>query len=330
MPKDILEKTGSVHKKRAVKLWKVIALGVAVLLIILILVPLTALPIFMNRHIDYRGYETEKYPLQGIYDASDYGLTETEIYVETDDGYKLWCSEIAVDHPKAVVIYLSGIVQPSVTYFYGHAKLMQDNGYSSILLDVRSHGQSSGKQIGLGYTEISDVQAVVGYISNCDEYEGVPIILHGASMGGAIALNAFGQIPEIDAVIAMSSYSSFEDEIMDQLDRYHVPGVIQSLEKPIIILALKMIYGGQAVDELKPVMQIQNAHGRPVFLIACTGDVEVPPINTQQLGEACPDANIWIRDSWEHFIVSGCDFSNVAEDSEYCENILGFLEKSIR
>ena len=47
------------------------------------------------------------------------------------DGYNIWASEIYTENPKAIIIYWSGIQQPSVTYYCGHAKWMQDNGYAS-------------------------------------------------------------------------------------------------------------------------------------------------------------------------------------------------------
>jgi hypothetical protein len=48
-----------------------------------------------------------------------------------------------------------------------------------------------------------------------------------------------------------------------------------------------------------------------------------------RLKEAYPQAEVWIRDSWEHFIVKDCDFKNVEKDKEYCIKILGFLENNL-
>lgn len=64
---------------------------------------------------------------------------------------------------------------------------------------------------------------------------------------------------------------------------------------------------------------------RPVLLIACSGDASVPVENTHILQQGYPDAEVWIRDSWEHFIVKDCNFSKVAEDIEYCSRILTWI-----
>lgn len=315
-------------KKRLLKsIIKVAVITLIICCVFMIITPFVAIPLFLNHHIDYKGYATEKYPLQDIYYASDYSLDETQIYLETEDELNVWCSEIYVEKPKAVIIYLTGIVQPSITYFYGHAAWMKGNGYATILLEVRGHGQSDGNRICLGYEETNDVRAVVNYIKNNEKYEDVPIVLHGVSMGGSIAINAFGQINDIDAIIAMSAYSSFEDVVMDLAEQYHIPGSIRIIEKPLVKLALQTVFGTDTVNKVKPIEQIKNAEERPVLLVACTGDTEVPSISTERLKKANPNVHTWMRNSQEHFIVGNCDFKNILDDDEYCKTILEFLNQ---
>ncbi|HHT56303.1 MAG TPA: hypothetical protein GXZ73_01735 [Herbinix luporum] len=80
---------------------------------------------------------------------------------------------------------------------------------------------------------------------------------------------------------------------------------------------------------MKPELQIQNAKGRPVAIIACSGDDSVPVENTYILKECADYADVWIRDSWEHFIVKDCNFKNVEEDTEYCDYIKQFIQKVV-
>lgn len=308
---------------------KVIAIGSGIFLLLLVLIPYFALPMFLNRHVNYRGEATYNYPLQDIYQAKDFNLDENQMYLKTDDNLKIWASEITTTNPKAVIIYLSGIVQPSVTYFYGHAKMMQDNGYASILIDVRGHGKSDGNRICLGYDEVKDVKAVVDYINSQEKYKDVPIVVQGASMGGAIAVNSFGQIKDIDALIAMSAYSSFEDVTLDMLEENEIAEFIITLERPLIVSSLKRVFGSDKVNNMKPVEQIKNADGRPALLIASIGDTEVAPINMDRLKEAYPKAQSWLRNSSVHYIIKDCDFKNVEDDVEYWTKILDFLDKEL-
>lgn len=75
--------------------------------------------------------------------------------------------------------------------------------------------------------------------------------------------------------------------------------------------------------------QINNADGRAVFLMASTGDTEVPPVSMNRLKDACPEAQLWLHDSSAHFIIKDCDFENVEDDEEYCTKILDFLSKEV-
>lgn len=93
---------------------KVITIGTGSFLTILIFLPYIALPMFLNRHVNYLGYVTNDFPLQDIYQAKDFNLKENQMYFKTEDGLKIWASEITTTHPKAVIIYLSGITQTSL------------------------------------------------------------------------------------------------------------------------------------------------------------------------------------------------------------------------
>lgn len=305
-----------------------ICIGIG-LVILIFLVPPIIVYYGTQYHVDYLG-SSEEHPLQAIYQSQDFGLEAKEMKLTTEDGLKVWTSEVFIDEPKAVVIYLSGIRQPSVTYFYGHSKWMKDNGYATILLEVRGHGNSEGNSICLGYDEVADVKAVVDYIKGQRKYDSVPIILHGVSMGGSVAINSFGCIEEIDGLIAMSAYSSFEDVVCDQLNgNYKIPQFICKVEKLIVRASLQFLFGDK-VNEITPIKQIENAGSRPVLLIASSGDTEVPPINTKRiLAQAPENCESWLRNSSEHFIIHESDFVNMEEDKEYCDRILTFIETKV-
>lgn len=302
---------------------------ISVFILALFIIPPVAIRMITNGHVDYG--IIEDHPLQKIYSASDFGLTANDMMLVTEDNYNVWVSEVSVEKPKAIIIYLSGIQQPSVTYFYGHAKWMQINDCASFLLEVRGHGKSDGDRVCLGYEEVKDVKAVVDYIKQQEIYFDVPIVIHGVSMGGAVAINAFGQIPEITGLIAMSAYSSFEDIVIDTMKQYHIPGFICAIEKPLVKLSLQAVFGDQ-VNELAPIKQAANIGERPALFIASANDTEVPAENMNRLLDAAPEhCEGWLRDSdlVGHFIILNHDIENVDLDSEYCEKILTFIENKV-
>lgn len=298
----------------------IVTLSIAV---ILLAAPFAIIFIATNHHVYYRNDSL----LQMTYTASDFSLEENILTLKTEDKLDLWASEISVNNPKAVVIQLTGIEQPSITQFYPQAKMLKKNGYASILLEVRGHGRSGGNKVCLGYDEMLDVKAAIDYIKSKNEYKNKPIVLQGVSMGGAVATNAFGQYKEIDALIAMSAYTTFEDVVIDNLKFYKIPDLICTITKPVFKLALEANFGTDKVKHMNPITQIENSGNRPVFLIASREDASVPVTNTEHLYEVSEGADLWIRESWEHFIIKDCDLTKVEEDQEYCDRILDFLDK---
>jgi hypothetical protein len=114
-----------------------------------------------QKHIDYSDIRT----------ADEYGLTSTELYITTSDNVNIHIYEVNIESPKGVIIMLSGITGPSVTHFYGQAKLVSEVGFSSILVDARGHGKSDGNKVTLGIDDVKDVQAVVNYINSSAKYD---------------------------------------------------------------------------------------------------------------------------------------------------------------
>lgn len=273
-----------------------------------------------------------EHPLQRVYSAADFGLDSQDRMLLTEDGYSIWASEVLVEQPKAVVIYLTGIRQPSVTYYYGHSKWLEQQGYASVLLEVRGHGRSDGEKVCLGYEEVEDVRAAVRYLRAQARYSEVPIILHGVSMGGAVAINAFGALQEVDGLIAMSAYSSVTDVMLDMLREYGVPDWIGAALRPGIRLALRLEFGADAM-EMEPIRQVRRIGDRPALFIAAAGDTEVLPANMQRLLGAAPaHCQGWLRETQRagHFIVLDHAFEQIDTDVEYCERLLAFLENVAR
>ena len=184
-------------RKKRIILWILI-------LLFILMIPTFLTMIYVYRHVKYlKVRDVDLHPLQAVYTSSDFKLTSIQHTIQTEDGESLWCSEVEATNPKCVVIYLAAMKEPSVTYFYGHAAVMKDLNYASFLLEVRAHGESSGRKLGLGYTEVEDVRALVKYIQGVEQYKGLPIVVHGVSLGGTIAINAVAEIPEVSGCIAM-------------------------------------------------------------------------------------------------------------------------------
>lgn len=73
---------------------------------------------------------------------------------------------------------------------------------------VLNHSLASGEGRSLCSSERHDLSA---------KYKDVPIIVWGTSMGGTMAINAAGEIPEVDGVISCSAFSTWPDVFSAQM-----------------------------------------------------------------------------------------------------------------
>lgn len=280
---------------------------------VLIYIPKSMLDSFTGRHMDVE-----------VYSPTDYGIAATELELKTDDDLKLasWITD--VEKPKGVVILLSGIEKPSVTAFFHYAKMLKDNGYASLLIEMRAHGKSEGEGVALGMLEWMDVKAGVDYLKSNDEFSNLPIIVWGTSMGGATAINSIGRIPEIDGIIAFSAYSSFADVFADSMVGMEAPKLLAEIEKPFVNLNLGLIFGFRQVS-VSPINEIKKLNGRPALLMHSKGDTQVPFASFERLTEKA-DANIQthVIEGDYHFIYSDPEFPE--KNPEITNIIFKFLK----
>ena len=255
--------------------------------------------------------------------GEEYDLASERLVLTTQDGLDIVAYEVYAENPKAVVIFLSGIHNPSVTAFFGHARMLLDEGYASILLEMRAHGESDGDVIALGFKEHRDTRAVVDYIRANPRYAETPIVVYGLSMGGAVAINSIGQISDIDALISLSAYSAWDDLFLDNMG---ASGLVAAVQRPFVRLYTGIKYGW-ANRGINPKDEIQKLGDRPALLIHSRGDTQVPYANFERLMAVAPaHVESWTREGDLHFIVQEGLFLTPHEDAEYAARILRFLD----
>lgn len=299
--------------RKAIK-WILISLGL--ILVLLTAAPMIILHQMLDHHISY----------SSLYSAEDYGISAQEKFVRSSDGLQIAIYEVKAVDPKAVILTLSGIEKPSGTAFMGHAAMFQSQGYSTIMIEMRSHGRSDGSQICLGYKEPLDVGAALQYISEQPDYAGLPVVLMGLSMGGATAINSMALYPEIDALISLSAFSSCQDcfgEILEQA----IPRFAAKILNPFLRVALFLRHGSDI--NFKPLNSIAQLNGRPALLMHTTKDSNVSFSNFLRLQAAAPQSvQSHAFEGDEHFITP--EFLNPERDERYSNLVLSFIESCIQ
>ena len=296
--------------------------------LIFVIIYVIAAPLFVDFMYTSLGMN-EKVVYPTVKYSEEYSFQVEEKQLTTSDNYKIQIYEAIKDNPKGVVIMFTGIQNPSVTYMYGLAQLMYDNGYASILVDVRGHGKSDGNKITFAVEEIKDAQAVVDYINSNTRYKDLPIIAMGVSMGGAVAVNAASTIDDIDGLISMSAYSSWSDVAIDTLEVGGYPRWLANLIKPGIEIHGLFSYGLDFI-KYRPEETIKQIEDKPILFMHSKLDNKVPIGNFYRLYKnySGENADVWIREGDAHFILHGVGLDNPYPDEEYCNKVIEFLEKN--
>lgn len=272
----------------------------------------------VDKHVNY----------DRIYDARDFGLPAPDsLRLKTADGFGIFAYEICPEQPKGVVICLSGIENPSVTAFYGHAAEFYKAGVATIMPDLRGHGKSDGNRICLAYEETRDVKAVTDYIKGNVKYKDVPVIVMGVSMGGAVAIRSICENKDIDALVSLSAFSSLEDflQVMREAMLPMIPADQLNRATGEII---REKYGVDS-SVSSPLYALRGLGNRPVFMMHSRKDTQVPyscfEKLTAEASKYTNDIDTMTVEGDEHFICK--DFTRPTADKEYMRRLMRFIRK---
>lgn len=308
-------------KTKAKKVALITAITLAALVLVgLIMIPIGIMPMFLGQR-----YEQQQYS------ASDFGIEAERITLTTDDSVSLAAWRTRAENPKGTAIILSGIQNPSVTAFFGYAKMLSDNGWDSLLVEMRARGESGGEEIGFGMTEWRDVKAGVDFLTADKDAKSLPIVAMGTSMGGGTVIIAAGELPEIDGVISISAFSSWSDLFIDNMAMSGMPKAIGILDTPFVNTYLGFHFGFDAL-RYSPVNGIEKLGQRPILMMHSTGDTQVPYTEFEKLLSRAEEHDInvstFVREGDEHFICYERSFSNPSEDADFSQAVLGFLSEN--
>ena len=190
-----------------------------------------------------------------------------------------------VENPKEKTNKLAIIIHG---YFSNHldmtvqAKIFQDLGYNIFCPDLRAHGESKGKTVGMGYFDKKDMIKWVDFLINKFGKE-TQIVIFGWSMGGATTCLMGGEkLPEnVKCLIADCAYSTAYEEFKHVLKSKKVP-VFPLMQ--MTNLAAKM-YGEYYLKEADCLKAVEKST-LPILFIHGKDDTFVPACMTDELYDA--------------------------------------------
>lgn len=196
----------------------------------------------------------------------------TQCFVEGYNGTAIYCKvyiQKGYTEKWAVVVHGYGGNGDIMDYA---SKKYYDKGYNVVIPDLRGHGRSQGKYIGMGSLDKRDIEKITELIIKGDN--NAKIVLHGVSMGGAavIMTAADNKYPNIRAVVSDCSFDR-----ADNIIAYQMSHIFHVFPYPLVNL-LDMVCrykAGYSLKDSSPLKDVSKVN-IPVLFIHGSKDRLVP------------------------------------------------------
>ncbi|MDG2384740.1 MAG: alpha/beta hydrolase [Pirellulaceae bacterium] len=245
---------------------------------------------------------------------SDFPAVEVTFPSKSAASISAWYAP--VDNAVATIVLLHPI-RADRRSMLGRAKLLHDLGYSTLLVDLQSHGESIGDRIALGELERHDAVAAVEFVRSRNPKHRIGVV--GRSLGGAAALLASPL--DIDALVLESVYPDVTEAVHNRIEMRLGP--FHYVLAPALLVQLKPRLG-VSPSELRPVDHIVKADC-PVLVAAGDQDLHTTLTESRTLFQAANEP--------KQFVV----FADAAHDDllehnshQYRNEIVPFLDLHLR
>jgi uncharacterized protein len=249
---------------------------------------------------------------------SDFGLVYDTLQVPSDSlilrGYFIH----ALKRPQATVILLHGIGSCKENWL-AYARILAENGFNSVVYDQRAHGKSDGDYCTFGFYEKHDVSRMID--TALTKNPRLPIGIQGASLGGAVALQALAQDKRLAFGIVESTFNTLEN-VVEKYGYNYFKFKSRWLVRRILTKAA--VIARFRPFEVKPVEACRHIN-QPILMVHGDADEKIPIEFNSDNFTALASAEK------EFFVVKGAGHDNVGEvgGEAYKQKILGFLKRTI-
>ncbi len=201
---------------------------------------------------------------------ADFNLPADTLTVRSFDGSVLkgiWIRHDSAAH-RPVILMLHGVGNCKERWL-PVAQWLWAEGFSTVLMDSRAHGQSGGAHCTYGFFEKRDVSMVLDSLFARDS--SLFIGVWGHSLGGAIALQSLAHDPRFKFGIVESTFANFRDIVYDYQYRLFKVASKDFADNAIQRAAAT---GGFEPDSIRPCIAATRIHC-PIFMAHGTEDERI-------------------------------------------------------
>jgi pimeloyl-ACP methyl ester carboxylesterase len=238
----------------------------------------------------------------------------TEVNLTTAGGENLSAWYLPPQNGAAVILlHGAGGSRESVR---AYAELLARRDYGVLAVDLRGHGQSSGKTNRLGWMGSPDVGAAVDYLLDQADVERIGGL--GISMGGEVLLGASAQFPQISAIIADGATRRSLAELLALPSERPL---VRNFTARVFFGSVQLLGGGQPPAPLLD--EMRAAPSTRFFLIAAGENEQETAFNQLFAENLGANASLWIVPGVGH---TGA-FSRYPQ--EYEQRLIAFFDGAL-
>ncbi len=225
----------------------------------------------------------------------------------------------AFSEPKATIILLHGIGSFKENWL-GYAHLLAENGFNSVVYDQRAHGKSDGKFCTFGFYEKFDVSKIIDTLIHKNNT--LPVGIQGASLGGAVALQALGYDKRLSFGIVESTFNTLENVVEEYGYDYFK---FRSRWLARHVLSKSALIAKFRPFDIKPVDACRDIE-QPILMVHGDADEKIPIAFNRENFAALKSADK------EFLVVHGAGHNNVGEigGENYRQKIFSFLNRVLK
>jgi pimeloyl-ACP methyl ester carboxylesterase len=209
---------------------------------------------------------------------------------------------------RATIVYLHGVADTRESAA-GAIERFLPRGFRVIAFDSRAHGESDGDVCTYGFYEKDDLRRVI------DTLPPGPVVLMGASLGAAVALQEAADDPRVTAVVAAETFSDLRTVATERAPFVFTSGSIDRA------FALAEEQARFRVDEVSAVRAAARITA-PVLLIHGAVDVDTPPAHSERVRGA-------LRSPSELLLVPGTGHNHSLSDAAVWSRIEAWVTRVI-
>jgi fermentation-respiration switch protein FrsA (DUF1100 family) len=203
-----------------------------------------------------------------------------------------------------------------------HADMLNRAGYSALLVDLRSRGESEGDAVTYGYYERGDVAGAIEYLKTRPDVDPTAFGVLGISGGGSAAILGAVDTPEIKAVAVESTFKSLNSVIGQSFEHFvNLPAFPFA---PLTVWIAERRVGIRSGD-IVPEREVAAISPRPVFVMHGAEDTTISPKDGEAIFAAAGEPKEW-------WLIPGAAHVEGAEKAkeEYERRIVAFFNAHLK